>query len=272
MESQDHFDTGLFELDQYLLHFNEAALLQAIASFRMAARLAPGSSRGWSALGFALDAADRPEEALAAFRQAQAVDPDDEQVVVFILTLLSEAGLENDAMAGAAAHAERTGVDLESLRQELTAAGMPVDSHTLIRNAFIHARNFVRSGLQTAIEGAERRRDPAAWARQVERERRECVEAQEELRRGVDPAGIPDELREVTPWAARLGVGDDVCRVQLWEQVTAEERTRLAELMAEHAGSIQQWLDGLDSDAMTAEAAAFMYLLLGWEELTQGMP
>lgn len=267
--SQDQFDRGLFELDRYLLHFDDAALFRAIASFRAAARRAPGSSHHWSALGFALDADERPDEALVAFRRAQAIDPEDEEVAVFILTLISEAGLEDDAMVGVVAHAQRTGVDLAALRRELTEAGMPVDSRTLIRNGFIHARNFVRSGLQTAIERAERRRDTAAWARQRERERRECMDAQEDLRRVVDPACVPGGLGEVTPWAIRLGAGDDVCRVLLWEQVKPRERSTLTRLLAAHAGSIQRWLDGFDGDSMTPEAAAFMYLLLGWEESGQ---
>ena len=267
MNATQFFDRGLIELDQFLLHFEEAALQRAAASFRLAARLAPDNARYWSALGFALDAAERPDEALAAFRRAEALDPDDEEVVVFILTLLSEAGREDEAMAGVAAHAQRTDVDLEALKREIDAAEMPSDSQTLIQNAFIRARNFMRSSLQTAIERAERRRDPKAWARQMDEERRACQEAQEALKREIDPARVPDGLALLTPWAARLGVGDDVCRGFLWEQLAAEERATLGALIPAHAEAVRHWLDGIDSDSMPPEAAAFMYLLLGWEEL-----
>ncbi len=266
MKTIRQFDRGLIELDRFLFHFEEAALQRAIAAFRLAARLAPDDSRHWSALGFALDCADRPDEALAAFRRAQAVDPDDEEAAVFVLTLLAEAGREDEAMAGVVAHAQRTNVDLEALGQELADADMPADAHTLIRNGFIHARNFLRSTLQTAIERAERRLDPKAWARQADAERRECEEAQETLAREIDPTRVPDGLADLTPWAIRLGVGDDVCRGLLWEQLTPEGRATLAALIPEHAKAIQNWLDETDSDSMTPEAAAFMYLLLGWEE------
>ena len=265
--AQARFDRGLAELDQYLFHFDDAALPRAVDAFRFATALAPDNAGHWAALGFALDAADMPGEAMVALQRAREVDPEDEEVEVFILTLRSELGPEREAMAAVADLAKRNGVDLESLRRDLTATGMPVDSHTLLLNGFLRARNFLRSRLEDAIERLHARRDPEKWARQAEAERQECSEMQEELRKSIDPDRVPAPVRDVTHWAIRLGVGDDVCRSRLAEHLTPGERSALLTVIREHAPSIHSWLDAFGDKPMTPEAAAFMYLLLSVEEM-----
>jgi len=264
--AESHFDRGLNELDRYLFHFEEAALLRAVDAFRLATALAPGNAGHWAALGFALDAADMPGDAIVAFRRAKEVDPEDEEIEVFILTLFSESGPEPEAIAAVEALAERKGVDLASLRRDLTDAGMPVDARTLLMNGFLRARNFLRSRLEDAIEQSHRTHDPKERARQAEAEGRECGEMQEALRNDVDPEGVPAGLRDVTPWAIRLGVGDDVCRSMLTERLTSDERSALLDVIGRHATSIHLWLDAFGDKPMTTEAAAFMYLLLSVEE------
>ncbi len=264
--AENQFDRGLAELDRYLFYFEEAALPRAVQAFRSATALAPDNAGHWAALGFALDAADMAGEAMVALRRANEVDPENEEIAVFVLTLFSESGPEPEAMAAVEAHAKRKGVDLESLRRDLTDAGMPVDSRTLIMNGFLRARNFLRSSLQDAIDRSHRVRDPKEWARQAEAERRECNERQEELRNNIDPDRVPAELRDVTPWAIRLGVGHDVCRSRLAERLTPDERSALLDVIRRHATSIHLWLDAFGDKPMTPEAAAFMYLLLGVEE------
>ena len=266
------FDRGLAELHQYLFHLDEAALPRAVEAFRSATALAPDNADHWAALGFALDSSDVPGEAMAALQRARDVDPEDEEVEVFILTLQSELGPEREAMAAVEALAKRSGVDLESLRRDLTAADMPVDSRALLMNGFLRARNFLRSRLEDAIERSQRRRDPEEWDRQAEAERRECGERQEELRNNIDPEGVPVPLRDVTPWAIRLGVGDDVCRSTLAEQLTPGERSALQGVIREHTTAIHAWLDTFGDEPMTPEAAAFMYLLLGVEEMDDIAP
>jgi tetratricopeptide (TPR) repeat protein len=264
--AQARFERGLAELHQYLFHFEEAALPRAVNFFRSATTLAPDEASHWAALGFALDASDLPEEAMAALRCANEVDPEDEEVEVFVLTLFSELGPEREAMAAVEALAKRKGVDIEFLREELADAGMPVDARALLMNGFLRARNFLRSTLEDAIERSQRKRDPEEWARQAEAERRECLEMQEELQSNFDYDQVPAGLHDVMPWAVRLGVGDDVCRSMLVERLTTGERSSLHGVIRKQASSIQLWLDTFDDKPMTPEAAAFMYLLLGMEE------
>lgn len=264
---EDWYRRGLDELHRHLFHFEAASLPRAVEAFRSATDLESDNSGYWVGLGFALDASDLPREALAAFRRANELSPDDEEAEVFVLTLLSELGPESEAMAAVEAHAERTGVDLTSLRDDLTAAGMPVDARALLMNGFIRARNFVRSRLEDEIERSQRTQDPEDWAQEVESERRSCTEMQAELERAVEIDRVPPELRDVTEWAIRLGVGDDVCRRSLVEGLTTDERSVVLDVIRERATSIHRWLDTFEDGPMTREAGAFMYLLLGVEEM-----
>ena len=264
--AEDQYHGGLAELHRYLFHFEAVALPRAVEAFRFATELWPDNSAYWAGLGFALDASDMPEEALTAFRRAKEVNPDDEEVEVFVLTLLSELGPEREAMAAVEGLAARKGVDLKSLRKDLAAAGMPVDARALLMNGFIRARNFLRSRLEDDIERSQRKQDPENWARRVESERQDCAKMQEELRHDLDPDQVPAGLRDVTPWAIRLGVGDDGCRSKLVEGLTTAERSAMLGVIQEHATSIHLWLDTFGDELMTSEAAAFMYLLLGADE------
>jgi tetratricopeptide (TPR) repeat protein len=264
---QARFDHGLAELERHLLYFDDAALPRAVDAFRLATALGPDIADHWVALGFALDAAGMAKEALTCLRRANEIDPDDEEVEVFVLTLQSESGPEREAMVAVEALAKRKGVDLESLRRDLTGAGMPVDSNTLLLNGFFRARDFLRSRLQDAMERSHRGRDPEEWVQRGEAEWRECTEMQDELQRSVDPDRVPTGLRDVTPWAIRLGVGDDVCRGRLTERLTPAERSALLSAIRKHATSIHLWLDAFGNKPMTREAAAFLYLLLCVEEM-----
>ncbi len=261
------YEHGLTTLSKYFLEFDDATLAVANESFRAAVALDAADARAWTALGFVLDAAGQPADALDALRTAARLDPSEHDVEVFILTLLSEAGAESEAIAGIEAAAGRAGVDLPSLRSDLSAAGMPTDSRALLLNGFIRPRNFVRSRLEDAIERLGRRRDPAAWKRRQAAERRECRAMQAELQRLFDVDRVPEPLRSLAPWALRLGVGDDHCRGWLVGRLKAAEREELRRRAEDHAGAIQRWLDSFPAGSMPEEAAAFMYLMLGVEEM-----
>ena len=138
--------------------------------------------------------------------------------------------------------------------------------------ALPRARNFVRSGLEDAMERSHRRRDPEEWAERTEAERRKCAEMQDELRNSINPDRVPSGLRDLTPWAIRLGVGDDVCRNGLAEGLTPAERSALLRAIRKQATSIHVWLDAFGDKPMTPEAAAFMYLLLVVEEMNTVAP
>ena len=265
-DARAHFGDGLNQIERYLLQLDDAALLHAIDRFRSAATLDPGEPAHWVALGFALDAAGLPQDAMSALQRAAEIDPDDHDVEVFILTLRSESGPEPEALAAINAVAKRRGIDLEPLRRELAEAGMPLDALTLVQNAFIHPRNFIRSRLEDDIDRSERGRDPEAWHRRRKSEQDECTEMQKDLRRSVDPARVPAMFRAVSTWASRLGVGDDTCRRVLMGRLTELERSEMLRIVNEHAPSIHAWLNGFGDRPMSPEAAAFMHLLLSIEE------
>ena len=264
--AEHQYQRGLAELHRYLFHFEAVSLPRAVGAFRLATKLGPGHACYWAGLGFTLDASDVPEEALTAFQRAKEVDPDDVEVEVFILTLLAELGPEPEAMAAVEATAKRGGVDLKSLREELVAADMPVDARALVMNGFIRARNFLRSRLEDEIERSQRRQSPKRWSLQTESERQDCVEMQQQLENELDPQRVPPGLGDVTPWAMRFGVGDDVCRSRLMESMGTDERAVMLGVLEEHAADIHAWLDSFGDESMASEAAAFMYLLLGADE------
>ena len=261
-----YYGNGLDELERYFRNGDETALRHAADRFRLAATLDPDVPTHWVALGFALDAAGLADGAMSALQRAAELDPEDHEVAVFILTLHSESGPEPEALAAVDAVAERRGIDLESLRRELTDVGMPCDACTLVQNAFIHPRNFIRSRLEDDIDLAQRNRDPEGWHRRRMSEQDGCSEMQHDLGRSVDPARVPASFRVVSLWASRLGVGDDSCRTVLLGRLTELERAEWLGIVAEHAPSIHAWLDGFGDGPMSPEANAFMYMLLGIEE------
>lgn len=263
---QSRFDSGLVHLGQYLREFKDAGLRHAIEDFRSATATEPGRAAHWVALGFSLDAADRPREALAALERAAQLDPEDEEVEVFILTLRCELGPEHEALAVVEAAAARRNIDLDELRAELTGAEMPTDSRTLVQNAFIRARNFTRSSLEDEIDRTQRGADPKVWRQRDEVARRECTEEQNRLESSLNPALVPSAVRLAVTWASRLGVGDAACRSHLFGALTRTEKTQLADVLQRVAPAINAWLDSFGEVALTEEAAALMFLLLGVEE------
>jgi len=272
IEPQALYDRGLDHLDRYLHDLVDEALPEAVAAFRSAASLDPGNVRYWAALGFALDSAGESEEARTALRLAHRLDPNDDVIEVFVLTLLSETGPEGEASASVDDTAARMGIELEPLRRELAEAGFPVDSSSLLGNGFLHARNFLRSRVEDEIDESQRRRSrltsPAPGS---EAELKECAELQREIEFEFELSQVPHDLRSVAPWAMRLGVGDDVCRSRLMNALFEVERAELLAVIKEHAAAVHAWLDGFRGDPMPIEAAACMYLLLAVEESEEGL-
>jgi len=137
-----HFDAGLLELERYLRHLDEAVLRGSADEFGRAVDLSPEDVRYRAALGFVLDAAARRDEAIVVLREAHRLDPTHREVEVLLATLLAESGAEEEALAAITAAAARQDRDVDSVRRQLEAAGMPTDARTLILNTFNHARNF----------------------------------------------------------------------------------------------------------------------------------
>lgn len=78
---------------------------------------------------------------------------------------------------------------------------------------------------------------------------------------------VPADLRHLVPLAEKWGIGDDVERGEFIEQATASERQDLIRALAPHQNAITAWLDSFESNPMTDEAAAFMYMQLAAEEM-----
>jgi tetratricopeptide (TPR) repeat protein len=269
-ESAALYDRGLVELRHYMTDFDDADLARAVGYFRTATQLSPGNANYWVGLGFALDTKAEYNAALTAMRRATELDPADEEAKVFVLTLLAEAGLETEALPATEELAARTGVDIELLRRDLVAAGMPVDARTILSNGFLHPRNFVRSRLEDAADRAER--SIASWDSHLEADLEDCHDRRAELEREVELDRVPPNLRDLVPWVLRLGVGDDPCRAILIDELTQDERDEALQDFREYASAVHAWLDSFGEGSLPPEAAAFMYALLAAEEMNGRRP
>jgi hypothetical protein len=83
-----------------------------------------------------------------------------------------------------------------------------------------------------------------------------------------DPSHVPEDLRDLVPLARKWGIGDDVERAKLIESASAEELQALQEAVSPKSARIAEWLDSFPQNALSNEAAAFMYLLEVVDELS----
>lgn len=89
----------------------------------------------------------------------------------------------------------------------------------------------------------------------------------------LDSTEVPAGFRALTPLAQEWGIGDDVARGNKVSNSTVAERQKLRETLAPHDAAITAWLNTFRPEAMSDEAAAFMYTQLALEEITvSGMP
>lgn len=84
----------------------------------------------------------------------------------------------------------------------------------------------------------------------------------------LDPAKVPASLRGLVPLAEYWGIGDDVLREMMQEGESPAKKTAMADAVNPHNAAIRAWLDGLRTgEPMSDEAAAFMYMQLGLDEM-----
>jgi hypothetical protein len=84
----------------------------------------------------------------------------------------------------------------------------------------------------------------------------------------LDPAKVPSDLRDLVPYAEKWGIGDDIIRDNFQTKASVVEKQDLARAIAGRNSRITQWLNGQPSNTpMSDEAAAFMYMQLGLEEM-----
>ena len=83
----------------------------------------------------------------------------------------------------------------------------------------------------------------------------------------LNPKRVPEQFRDLLPFAQRWGVGDDIIRDDLHQKVSQEEKQALIKAIDGHEKAINQWLDTFGNRKMSEEAAAFMYMLEGLDEM-----
>ncbi len=84
----------------------------------------------------------------------------------------------------------------------------------------------------------------------------------------LDPAKVPSDLRDLVPLAERWGIGDDLIREDFQSKATKTEKETLAKSLMGRNARITEWLNAQPQGAaMSDEAAAFMYMQLGLDEM-----
>lgn len=240
-------------------------------ALKQAIKLRPKHAPSHAVLGLIHDhgGARGASQALACMREAHRLNPRDKICEVYWITLLSESGQEKPALAAIKAAAPRHGVDLKKVLRELAAARFKADAAALLMNGFIHARNFLKSRLWDEAERLQNRLQPGRAQREAAAQHERCFQDQRELERDFDASRVPASLRALSSWASRYGVGDDYCRPYLFKRLTKKQRTQLVRAVDRHANALQAWLDAFPEGKMKAEAAAFMYLAEGVEEIRE---
>jgi hypothetical protein len=252
----------------YKYYYRKSAVLRRARSLLgEAVALEPLKSAYHALLGFVDSHNEKTlTSALESFRTALRLKPKDQVLQVYVPALLAEMGQEREAIHEIQKAAMLQDVDLRIHRAELRKAGMPARADNLLQ-AFLRPRNYFTSNLWDQDERIRKALLPAAHARNVRAIRDDCRRRQRELRDSFDRARVPEAIRQLATAASRYGVGDDACRPLLMKGLSKESRKGLKQKAKRLARPIQAWLDSFPPGAMSEEAAAYMYLLEGLEEM-----
>ena len=91
-----------------------------------------------------------------------------------------------------------------------------------------------------------------------------CGKAEWEL----DLERVPEDLRDLIPYAIRWGIGDDVRRSECQEKSTERERVAFREALRGRTADIQEWLSSDPSGYVpNEEAGLYMDMLLALDEM-----
>jgi hypothetical protein len=270
-DADPRYKLAVLLLEVYVWTKESRELALARKVLKEAVKRRPKHAPSHAVLGFLYDhdGMRGAGQALACMREAHRLNPRDKICEVYWITLLHEAGEEKEALAAIKAAAPRHGVDLKKLRRQLAEARFKSDAAHLLMNGFIHARNFLRSRLGDEAERIQNRLRPGRAQREAAAQHERCLQDQRELESSFHGARVPEPLRALSSWASRYGVGDDYCRPYLLKRLTNKQRTQLLRALDRHASAVHAWLDTFAEGKMTAEAAAFMYLAEGVEEIRE---
>ena len=83
----------------------------------------------------------------------------------------------------------------------------------------------------------------------------------------IDPANVPEDLRDLIPIAEQWGIGDDVIRSDYGGSAPDEEKARFKSAMTGRTTRVTEWLDSFGTELMSEEAGVFMYMLEALDEL-----
>lgn len=267
-DADARYKLAVLLLEAYSWTNERRQLSHARDELTQAVKQRPNHAPSHALLGFVYDQSLRgTRQALACMREAQRLNPRDKIYEIYLISLLQESGWEKDALAAIKAAAPRHDVDLKKLLRQLAEAGMKPDAASLLMNGFIRPRNFLKSRLADEAERILNRLQPGRAQREAAAQHGRCVEDQRELERGFNASRVPESLRALSSWAARYGIGDDYCRPYLLKRLTKKQRAQLVRAVDRHATAVQAWLDSFPEGKIPAEAAAFMYLALGVEEI-----
>lgn len=87
----------------------------------------------------------------------------------------------------------------------------------------------------------------------------------------LNPNNVPIDLRDLIPLAEKWGIGDDIIRSEFQNEATDAEKLELKTILDKRLLRINEWLDSFGNGKdMTEEAGAFMYMLLGLDEMALG--
>jgi len=258
---------AVLRLEEHTWARGRGQLRQARDALRRAVELRPGHAASQAVLGYVYDHLDarNAKQALACMREARRLNPRDKIHEIYLITLLQEAGAEEEALTEVKAAALRHGVDLKALLLEIDAAGLKPDAAALLQG-FIRPRNFLKSRLGDEAEQILNRLQPGRAQQEAVAQQTRCAEDQRELARRFRASRVPPALQPLSVWASRYGIGDDYCRPYLLKRLPKKQREQLVRAVDRQAGALHAWLDSFAEGKMTDEAAAFMYLAQGVEE------
>ena len=79
---------------------------------------------------------------------------------------------------------------------------------------------------------------------------------------------VPPDLVDLIPLAETWGISDDVLRDEMQERATTAEKQAMGDALKSRHARITAWLDSFpQGQPMSDEAAAFMYMQMGADEM-----
>lgn len=83
----------------------------------------------------------------------------------------------------------------------------------------------------------------------------------------IDQANVPEDLRDLIPFAEQWGIGDDVIRSRYEDTVSGEEKERFRSALVGRTTRVTEWLDSFEDGMLSEEAGTFMYMLEALDEM-----